>query len=532
MRKYLPYILIISLVLILVPTVHSAEESPHDSLDDMLAIIEKKEKEKEKQARQFEELRLKREAEEQKRLAEIERLKKEQERLKKEQARLKKEQAMKRLEEIREDIRKYEKIVSSEYGRDMKRAAWNDLVSRHPEASGLTVGNIKGFKLRLLGLSSLYKALSVSEVQSMPNVSIREKTRWGFDGHSTINHDYSLKTIRGEKVVVDNATGLMWHQSGSDDVMEWGEAKEWIKKLNKSGYAGYDDWRLPTLEEAASLLESSKRNGNLHIDPVFSNEQFFILTGDRHSSEDTWSVNFGRGRVIGHEGGYDFVRPVRSVLSKDVEPSYQSGRDTGQVQDKSDARVHYNLGRDYNVLDMHKEAIESYKQAIRIDPDHVEAHNNLGVAYGELGRYQEAIESYKQAIRIDPDHAEAHNNLGNAYLQLNDRDSAPADLSLPQAPIAIVKQEPEPVVNKWTLRIISYSNTKKHLKQAANLAKAIKNMTGYNTFLAKIGKEIVVCAGRFNLKDSSELKEALKRISKLEYEGKRQFESSYAIQIK
>jgi tetratricopeptide (TPR) repeat protein len=181
---------------------------------------------------------------------------------------------------------------------------------------------------------------------------------------------------------------------------------------------------------------------------------------------------------------------------------------------------------------MHKEAIESYKQAIRIDPDHVEAHNNLGVAYGELGRYQEAIESYKQAIRIDPDHAEAHNNLGNAYLQLNDRDSAPADLSLPQAPIAIVKQEPEPVVNKWTLRIISYSNTKKHLKQAANLAKAIKNMTGYNTFLAKIGKEIVVCAGRFNLEDSSELREALKVISKLEYEGKRQFESSYAIQIK
>lgn len=113
-----------------------------------------------------------------------------------------------------------------------------------------------------------------------------------------------------------------------------------------------------------------------------------------------------------------------------------------------------------------------------------------------------------------------------------DREIKAVDLSLPQAPIAIVKQEPEPVVNKWTLRIISYSNTKKHLKQAANLAKAIKNMTGYNTFVAKKGKEIIVCAGRFNLKDSSELKEALKGISKLEYEGKRQFAGSYAIPIK
>ncbi len=106
------------------------------------------------------------------------------------------------------------------------------------------------------------------------------------------------------------------------------------------------------------------------------------------------------------------------------------------------------------------------------------------------------------------------------------------DLSLPQVPVTIVKQEPEPVVNKWTLQIITYSNTKKHLKQAANLAKAIKSWTGYDTFVAKKGKEIIVCAGRFNLKDSSELREALKGISKLEYEGKRQFASSYAIQIK
>ncbi|MGR3301744.1 MAG: hypothetical protein ACUZ8I_04480 [Candidatus Scalindua sp.] len=110
-----------------------------------------------------------------------------------------------------------------------------------------------------------------------------------------------------------------------------------------------------------------------------------------------------------------------------------------------------------------------------------------------------------------------------------DKEIKAVDLSLKQAPIAIVKQEH---VVKWTLQIISYSNTKQHLKQATNLAKAIKGMTGYNTFVAKRGKEIVVCAGKFNFKDSSELKKALKGISKLEYEGKRQFASSYPIQIR
>jgi hypothetical protein len=85
---------------------------------------------------------------------------------------------------------------------------------------------------------------------------------------------------------------------------------------------------------------------------------------------------------------------------------------------------------------------------------------------------------------------------------------------------------------KWTLQIISYSDTKQHIKKARDLAKAIKNMTNYNTFVAKRGKEIVVCTGKFNSKDSNELKKALNEISKLEYEGKRQFASSYPIQVR
>jgi len=85
---------------------------------------------------------------------------------------------------------------------------------------------------------------------------------------------------------------------------------------------------------------------------------------------------------------------------------------------------------------------------------------------------------------------------------------------------------------KWTLQIISYSDTKKHIKKARDLAKAIKNMTNYDTFVAKRGKEIVVCTGKFNSKDSKELKKALNEISKLEYEGKKQFASSYPIQVR
>ena len=172
--------------------------------------------------------------------------------------------------------------------------------------------------MRNITLRSSYGTLSVSEVQSMANVSIRKKADWGFWGHSTINHDYNLKTIGGDKVVVDNTTGLMWHQSGTYDEILWDGAKEWAEGLNSKGYAGHHDWRLPTVDEAVSLLESSKINGDLYIDPVFSKKQDWIWTGDKFEYEDgsevAWGVIFSDGVVFrGFIYSHHYVRPVRSV---------------------------------------------------------------------------------------------------------------------------------------------------------------------------------------------------------------------------
>ena len=261
------------------------------------------------------------------------------------------------------------------------------------------------------------------------------KERWDFDGYSTIKHDYNLKTIKGNKVVVDNATGLMWHQSGSDDEKEEGKAKEWVEDLNsEEGYAGYNDWRLPTVDEAASLLESSEKYVGLSIDPVFSNSQSHVWARDRDGTVVGWRVYFANGnerRNYIYSSLRCCVRPVRSDLSKDSgEELEEEDYDTIESYKQAirinpdDASAHYNLGVTYYELGMYKEMIESCKQAIKIDPDDASVHNNLGLAYYKSGMYKEAIESFRQAIRIDPDDAGAHFNLGDAYLGLNDEDSA------------------------------------------------------------------------------------------------------------
>lgn len=159
-------------------------------------------------------------------------------------------------------------------------------------------------------LRSSYRNLSLSQVHSIDNIFIRKKDEWGFYGHSTIHHDYEKKSINGDCVVIDHATGLMWHQSGSSDYMSWNRAKDWIRNLNNRKYAGYQDWRLPTLEEAVSLLEPNKTN-NLYTDPVFNDKQWGIWTGDIHGSEGVWSVYFSLGNVRWRVKNR-FVRPVRS----------------------------------------------------------------------------------------------------------------------------------------------------------------------------------------------------------------------------
>ncbi len=169
-------------------------------------------------------------------------------------------------------------------------------------------------KKTLVHLRSNYKEMTVSQVQAVPYISIREKADWGVSGHSIIEHEFDLETINGEKVVIDHATGLMWHQSGSDGYMNHKEAKKWVKEFNKDEYAGYSDWRLPTVEEAASLLESKKLNGKLYIDSVFDSKQSWIWTGDSYGSSGAWGVGFGGGDVswFGTDVDDGYVRPVRS----------------------------------------------------------------------------------------------------------------------------------------------------------------------------------------------------------------------------
>lgn len=76
------------------------------------------------------------------------------------------------------------------------------------------------------------------------------------------------------------------------------------------------------------------------------------------------------------------------------------------------------LGVCYGQLGRWTEALDAFRQAIRIEPHSALAHYNEGIAFGELGRPQDALESFKQALGIKSDYADAYSNLGKAYADL------------------------------------------------------------------------------------------------------------------
>jgi protein O-GlcNAc transferase len=83
-----------------------------------------------------------------------------------------------------------------------------------------------------------------------------------------------------------------------------------------------------------------------------------------------------------------------------------------------------NLGSALRNWGKHAAAVESYEQAIALDPNHFRAHNNLGMALLDMHLPAAAAASFRNALAIDSNFAEAHSNLGNVLRELGEPGAA------------------------------------------------------------------------------------------------------------
>ncbi len=163
-------------------------------------------------------------------------------------------------------------------------------------------------------------------LRSKPKNNLSEKEYTNFIRKNDIfdakqNRNATSKNLfynRGDGTIIDNTTGLMWQKDGSKYAYSWNEISQYIKELNQKKYAGYSDWRLPTIEELATLFKEKSQENKLFIDPYFSDAQYACWSADMEEDIQSgiYSRNYGEDARIWF-ASFEYGSAQIVVTSKD-----------------------------------------------------------------------------------------------------------------------------------------------------------------------------------------------------------------------
>ncbi|MFZ3065764.1 MAG: DUF1566 domain-containing protein [Nitrospirota bacterium] len=114
--------------------------------------------------------------------------------------------------------------------------------------------------------------------------------------------------------VTDNLTGLMWVRTPDITLRTWANALTYANGLS---LCGYDDWRLPNVNELESLLNAERANTATWLNTQgFSNVQAHFYWSSSTYADDPavgWVVYMWHGGVDGvHKTATGYVWPVRA----------------------------------------------------------------------------------------------------------------------------------------------------------------------------------------------------------------------------
>jgi len=95
------------------------------------------------------------------------------------------------------------------------------------------------------------------------------------------NSTYGINDFHNNEngTITDKSTGLMWMQDDNGKGVFWQEA---LKYANDSEFAGYSDWRLPSVKELQSIVDYSRapdKTNSASINPIFNCSEIIDESG-------------------------------------------------------------------------------------------------------------------------------------------------------------------------------------------------------------------------------------------------------------
>jgi hypothetical protein len=126
--------------------------------------------------------------------------------------------------------------------------------------------------------------------------------------------------IKNGDIATDKSTGLIWQDNidAKEIQKTWQEAIDYCEALS---LGGYDDWRLPNINELLSITNKDKYNPsikdgfeNYKTNYYFSSSTYASSSTSSFYGSSAWIVDFkyGYDNYYGTKGNACYVRCVRS----------------------------------------------------------------------------------------------------------------------------------------------------------------------------------------------------------------------------
>ncbi len=116
-----------------------------------------------------------------------------------------------------------------------------------------------------------------------------------------------------------------------------------------------------------------------------------------------------------------------------------------------------------------KKMLDTYKGALKKNPNDIQALSGLGNMYYDSGQYPKAIEYYEKILKIDSKNSNVRADLGTCYFYIEKTDDALKNLKL------AIEQDPKNLNARYNLGIV--------YKTKGNIAEAKKEWEAMKPFL-------------------------------------------------
>ncbi len=110
------------------------------------------------------------------------------------------------------------------------------------------------------------------------------------------------KTLDGDDVVIDRATGLMWPKDNSLAGGRSNSATGWISQIiyaNGLDFAGFTDWRMPNINELISIINWSQFNPAISNPPFINTISALLWSSTKHTDliHYFWCLGASEGKI-------------------------------------------------------------------------------------------------------------------------------------------------------------------------------------------------------------------------------------------